>query len=204
MQQKLILTCVATAALAVFVVAPVASASPVLTSEGSVVAVGAEVKGNNTGTFIFDEGGYTISCEKVTLAAKVAENSGTKIQLEAAAGGLVMTGAGAGGDCTASWGPATLTWPKMCFATIKGSDSLSITGCGSSITMTTNITGVITCQYAVGSISASYLTNQNATFSLSSIPLVKTEGSGAFCPSEIKFSLDLDLTTTSGAALAIS
>lgn len=204
MHKKLIMTCAVIAGFAAFIIAPVASASPVLTSEGSAVPLGTEIKGNNTGVFAFNEGSYTISCGTVDMTAVVTGNTGSQIKLETAVGALTSSGTATAGDCTASWGPATLTWGKLCFSTVSGTDNVSVTGCGANIVMTTNITGVVVCKYSAASVTASFLTNADATFSLSAIPLSKTEGSGLFCPSQITFSLDLDLTTASGGTLSIS
>jgi hypothetical protein len=203
-RKKLIMACAAIAAFAAVVIAPVASASPILTSEGKAVAAGTEVKGTNTGNFVFSgPGGYTINCAQASLAAKVTGNSGTQIQLEAA-GGLATSGTGASGDCTASWGPATLTWSKMCLSTVPKTDNLSITGCGGEILLTTNITGIITCKYAAGTVAATFPTNADATFRLSSLPMKRVEGESIYCPLEVAFDLDLDLTTTAGGTLFIS
>jgi hypothetical protein len=203
MHKKLILACAAIAAFAALVTAPVASASPVLTNGGTPVAVGTEVKGSNTGIFLFSNGAYNVECTSASLTAKVTSNSGTLIRWEAGVGAFTTTGTGASGDCTTPMGPTTLGWGKLCFETGK-TDNLFVTGCGSAIAMTTNITGLVVCKYTAGSITASFPTNADATLALSSVPLVKSEGSGAFCPSEIKFNMDFDLTTTGGGTLSIS
>jgi hypothetical protein len=204
MHKKLIMTCAAIAAFAAFVVAPTASASPVLTESGVAVPVGAEVKGSNTGTFRFEgSGGYTIECSTATLAAKVTGNSGTQIKLEAGAGGLTTSGTGTSGDCTANWGPTTMTWSKMCFETIAKTDSVSITGCGAGMTLTTNYTGVGTCQYTAANLTGSFITNADATISMNSLTVKLLEG-GILCPAEVRFSLDFDLNTVAGTTLSIS
>jgi hypothetical protein len=205
MQKKWITTCVAIAAFAAFVVAPAASASPVLTSEGKAVAVGTSVTGSNTGIFKFEGGGgYTIDCSSVDLAANVTGNSGTKIQLEAAAGGFTTSGTATGGDCTASWGPAKLTWGKMCLVTSAGTDNVTVTGCGAGIALTTNITGTSICQYSAASGTGTVATSADAQITVNSLPEQKTEGSGLFCPSEVRFSMIFDLTATGGGTLFIS
>jgi len=205
MHKKLIMTCVAIAAFAAFVIAPVASASPVLTSEGKAVAVGTSVTGSNTGIFKFEGGGgYTIECSSVDLAATVTGNSGTKISLESAIGGFTTTGTATGGDCTASWGPAKLTWGKLCFVTAAGTDNITVTGCGTGIALTTNITGTSICQYSAASGTGTVTTNADAQITVSSLPEQRTEGSGFFCPSEVKFSMIFDLTATGGGTLFIS
>ena len=205
MHKKLIMTCAAIAAFTAFVVAPVASASPVLTSEGKAVAVGTKVNGNNTGIFKFQGSNeYTIECSSMSMATSVIVNSGSKIELEALAGAVVNKGDATGEDCTASWGPAKMTWGKMCFTATKGSDNLSITGCGGEVILTTNITGTSSCQYAVSSGTATISTGEDATFNVSSLVVKKTEGSGFFCPSEVQFTMTFDLTTSSGGTLSIS
>jgi hypothetical protein len=204
MQKKLIMACASIAALVALAGPSIASASPVLTDAGTAVAVGAEVKGNNTGLFSFSNGAYSVICSTANLSAKVTSNSGTKIRLEAGAGAFTTTGTGTSGDCTTPMGPSTQTWGKICFETVEKTDTLSVTGCGSSLTMTTNITGTVVCKYTAANLKTSFPTNADATFSLSSVPLTKIEGSGAFCPSEIVFSLDFDLTTSGGGTLLIS
>jgi len=205
MYKKSITACVAIAAFAAFVVAPVASASPVLTSEGSAVAVGTTVKGSNTGVFKFQSsaGGYTIECSSVGLDANVTANAGTKIQMESPAGGFTTTGTGTSGDCTASWGPAKLAWGKMCFATVEKTDTVSVTGCGGNLTLTTNITGTADCLYAAASGSGTFVTGADAQITVSSLPEILQESS-FFCPTEVKFSMVFDLTTASGGTLLIS
>ncbi len=204
MRKNLMITCIAIAAFAAFVVAPVASASPVLTSEGKAVALGTEIKGSNTGVFKFENGFYTIQCTQVTLFAKVVENGGTKVKLEAAPGGFVSTGTGAGADCTSNWAPTTLSWGKVCLETTTGTDKVLITGCGASLVMTTNITNFAICKYTSATWAGSFVTNADATLLIASQPLTKAEGSGSFCPSEAQFSFDMDFTTTNGATLSIS
>ncbi|HET9676097.1 MAG TPA: hypothetical protein VFP21_01170, partial [Solirubrobacterales bacterium] len=206
MCKKLIMTCVAIAAFVAFVVAPVASASPVLTSEGKAVAAGAEVKGSNTGLFKFEgSNNYLIECSSMSMQTSVTVNSGTKLELEAPAGAVANKGTATGEDCTASWGPAKMTWGKMCFTATKGSDSLSIAGCGGEAILTTNITGVVSCQYAVSSSNATFSTGGDATFTVSSLIVKKTsEGGGIFCPPSVEFTMVFDLTTSSGGTLSIS
>ncbi len=205
MRKKLVIMCAAIAALAAFVVAPAASASPALTSEGKSVAVGTTVKGSNTGVFKFQSsaGGYTIECSSVSLDATITGNSGNKIQLESAVGGFVTSGTGPSGDCTASWGPAKLAWGKMCFATIEKTDNVSVTGCGGNLTLTTNITGTADCLYAAASGTGTFTTGADAKITVSSLPEVLQESS-FFCPTEVKFSMVFDLTTATGGTLLIS
>jgi hypothetical protein len=205
MHKKLLITCAAVAAFAAFVIAPAASASPVLTSEGKAVALGTTVKGSNTGIFKFQSsaGGYTIECSSVSLDANVTANAGTKIQLEAAAGGFATSGTGTSGDCTASWGPAKLAWGKMCFATVGGTDNVTLTGCGGNLTLTTNITGTADCLYAAASGTGTFVTGADAKITVSSLPEKLTESS-FFCPTEVQFSMVFDLTTATGGTLLIS
>jgi len=204
MRMKLIIACATTTVCAAFVTAPIVSASPVLTDEGKAVAVGTEVKGKNLGTFDFSgSGGYTISCSTVDVAAKVTANTGTQIQLEAA-GGFAATGTGIGGDCTANWGPSTLTWSKICFATVPKTDNVNVTGCGGEIILTTNITSTALCKYTAASWTGTFATNADPTFNMGSMPVKMAEGNSFFCPSEVTFNLDLEWTTPSGATLFIS
>lgn len=204
MRRKLIVACAAIAASVAFMTAAVATASPVLTESGVAVPVGAEVKGSNTGTFRFEgSGGYNIACSTASLAAKVTGNSGSQIKLEAGAGGFTTSGTGTSGDCTANWGPTTLTWSKMCFETLAKTDSVSITGCGAGMTLETNYTGVATCQYTAANLTGSFITNADATISMNSLTVKLLEG-GILCPAEVRFSLDFDLATPNGTTLFIS
>lgn len=203
MRKKLVVVCAAIAAFAAFVIAPVASASPILTSEGEAVAVGTSIKGNHTGVFDFTAPSYTIICTEANMSATVTANSGTKIKMEIPAGGITTAGTGPGADCTSNWAPAHTTWSKICIET-GTTDNVIATGCGANITMTTNLTELAVCKYLIASMPGTFVTNADATIRFLEFALTKTEGSGFFCPSEIKFTLDFDLTTTSGATLAIS
>jgi len=205
MHKKLITTCAAIAAFALLVGAPVASASPVLTSEGKAVAAGTSIKGSNTGNVIFTQGSYTVECNTADLTATITSNTGTKIKMESGPGGLAIGGTGTSGDCTSpAMGPISMSWTKMCFETVTGTDNITITGCGANITMTTNITNAgLICKYSGASMSATFTTNSDATMRFNSQQFKLSEG-GILCPTEFRLDLDLDLSTTLGGTLSIS
>jgi len=117
MHKKLMLACMAIAASAAFVTAPVASASPVLTESGNALAVGASLKGTNTGSVLFTSG-IKVECAHAELSGTVSKNSGFSV---AAGMGKVLITGPVGGPCTSGVGSAdwTMTSP-LCWETISG------------------------------------------------------------------------------------
>jgi hypothetical protein len=204
MYKKLATACIAMAALAGFLIAPSASASPVLTEGGTAVAVGSSITFKNTGN-IFFTGAATLACETGDLKGTVLVNTGTRIKSEVPLGGTSFTGTGTNGDCTSSLGPFRMIMnSKLCMETITGTDTWRIIGCGSTnITFTLEFTGLGTCKYTKERLNSAYTTSADATINVSKEPYVKEEG-GAFCPSEGQLDMDLDLTTTDGTTLLIS
>jgi len=202
MHKKLIMVCTALASLAAFITAPVASASPVLTSEGVAVAVGAEVKGQNTGNVSFT-GPVEVVCSTAFLNMKITANAGSQIKAEVPAGSFNFTGTDSDGDCTNPFGAFRGVWSKLCLETVTGTDNVKITGCGSSATLTTNMTTLSPCKYSSASMTGSFLTNAGATVSVSGQEFKLEEG-GISCLSAWKLDMDLDLTSSSGGALTIS
>jgi hypothetical protein len=163
------------AAIAAFVVAPAASASPVLTSEGKAVAVGAEIKGSNTGTFRFETSGYSVECPSVNMVAKLTANTGTHIGIEVGEGLFTSTGTGAGGDCTTNLGSAAMG--EMCLTSIAKTDLFSVTGCGvEGVTMTTTITGMGACKYLATTITATFQQTPMPHFALTVKRLKRLKG----------------------------
>ncbi|MGN6586940.1 MAG: hypothetical protein ACTHKT_05635, partial [Solirubrobacterales bacterium] len=94
MHKKLMMTCMAIAAFAAFVIAPAASASPVLTENGTAVAVGASIEGKNTGEAIFTTTAGNVNCSSAVLKGTVTKNSGTKITGEIPVGSATYKGTG--------------------------------------------------------------------------------------------------------------
>jgi hypothetical protein len=205
MHKKLIMACMAIAAFAAFVVAPAASASPVLTSEGKVVPVGTSITGKNTGAITFT-GGFNVACSSADLSGTVTKNSENQIKGEIPVGGASFTGTGTGGDCTSALGNVKVTVnTKLCMET-KGTtvDTETITGCGASVVFTLEITGTGPCKYSTASITDTYTTNITpASTTVSEQEAKKSEG-GFFCPSSGKLDMVFDRYTTGGSGLATS
>ncbi|MGN6588390.1 MAG: hypothetical protein ACTHKT_13130 [Solirubrobacterales bacterium] len=209
MHKKLIMACMAIAAFAAFVIAPTASASPVLTSEGKAVPTGTSITGVNTGVthFTLPGGAGSIDCDHDHLVGTVTKNSGTKITGELPVGSAKFNGTGTNTDCTGPFGSTSVTVnSKLCLETNSTTaDTGVITGCGANVTFTMVITGVATCRYQTASVAAIYTTNVTpATVEVFEAPAT-SDGVNPFpCPSEGKLDMDFDLYTTSGVGLTIS
>jgi len=209
MRKKLMLACMAITAFAAFVVAPVASASPVLleripgTELFSAVSTGASITGTIGGGSVLTSGFGSVTCASGHLTGTVTANTGTQIKAEIPAGKVSFTGLGTKGDCTWGLGDATLTVnSKICLETVKSADSVILTGCGSNFTMTFNTTGAASCTYSRSSLTGLFLTNFDAEIEVSSGILAR-EGSNFLCPTEIQLDWDIILTTTNGVTLLI-
>jgi hypothetical protein len=199
MREKLIRSYAVITAFAALGIAPAASASPVMTTESKAVAVGAEITGKNTGEFI-STGPLFVHCGSVDLVATVTGNSGTQIKLEAEAGNFSFTSNG--GECEPG-AAYSFSWGKLCFESIPKTDNVAVTGCGSSATLVTNITGVASCRYSFPRFTGVVLTGGNATISFSEQEAELSEGVFA-CPSAWKFDFDLFLFSPAGTTLSIT
>jgi hypothetical protein len=204
MRKKLATACAAIAALAAFVVVPVVSASPVLTSEGKAVAVGTEIAGKSTGEVKLT-GSSPVICSSASFTMKLTSNTGTQFKGEIAGGELLASGTGTGGDCTSALGAVNWLWNRLCVETVIGTDNFRLNGCGlsSAATFTTGLTGSGTCKYSSASITSSFLTNADAALNITGQPVALEEG-GIFCPSSQTLDMNFDLTTTSGGTLLVS
>ncbi|HWN73470.1 MAG TPA: hypothetical protein VNN15_06660 [Solirubrobacterales bacterium] len=211
MHKKIIMACMAIAAFAAFVVAPAASASPVLTNGGSSVPAGTSVTGINTGATFFKGfgGALTVECSTAILHGTVTANTGTTIAGEVAVGQATFGGTGGadptapGGEpeCTSNIGDTTVTVnSKLCFDTVKATDNVSIDGCGNPITFTLNVTSSGSCVYSQNSITGTFKTNATATVNLAGVEAAKEAGP-FFCPGNGTLTMDFDLYTAGGAAL---
>jgi hypothetical protein len=203
MCKKLIISCMAVAVMAAFVVVPVASASPVLTSGGVAVPVGTEITGKNTGTLKFTAA-FNVECSIADLTAKVTKNSLNEIGLEVPAGNFTFSGTGTGGDCTSAQGAYSTTWNKLCVGNVPKTDNFTFTGCSSlPATFTTAVTNSIVCKYSSTTFVGTFLTNVDATINVSNQEFKLEEG-GFACAAAWKLDFDLDLTTLAGGTLLIS
>ena len=198
MHKKFMLACMAIAAFAAFVIAPAASASPVLTSNGTAVPVGASITATNTGETLFT-GTFNVKCDHVHLTGTVTKNSGTQIKGTIPVGWAKFNGTGTNTDCTSFFGPTAVTvTSELCVETVEGSDSVKTTGCGGNIVFDLQVTGLGVCKYETASVTGSFETNAGAKVSVSEQPASLKEGSGFTCPSEGKLDMVFDLYTTGG------
>jgi hypothetical protein len=206
MHKKIIMACMAIAAFAAFVVAPAASASPVLTKNLTALGVGSSITGTNTGETVFT-GAFNVRCTSAHMAGTLTANTGSKIKGEIPVGNAKFTGTGTSGDCTSALGNVGVTVnSKLCLETVTGQDNIVTTGCGANVTFTLEITGTGPCKYSTASVTGTFKTNAAATVNVSEQEAKKEEG-GIFCPSSGKLDMDFDLTTTfvdGGAILEIS
>jgi len=204
MQKKLIMACMAIAALAAFVVAPAASASPALTESGVKVAAGTSITGKNTGNVLFT-GGFAVECSSADLKGTVSTNTGSWIGITVPLFSSSFTGSGFGGDCTSALGDVQMTLNgSLCLET-SGADTVPVNGCGGPITFTLKVTSAgISCAYSTASVTGSFKTNAAATVNVFSQGATRESGQSFLCPSEGRMTMDFDLTTTDGTQLTIS
>jgi hypothetical protein len=206
MQKKLIQACLAVAAAAVFVVAPTASASPVLTNaKGVAVPVGTEIKATAVGNGVFT-GAFNVVCTGGEGSGVVTANTGTLIKGEIPANSLKFSGTGSGGECTSSLGNVTVSVnSKICSETTKGTDSGVSTGCGSPITFSFAVTGSATCRYSTASMTGTFFTApKDAQGALSEQSAKGEEGNSFLCPTEGKLDISLSESLKTGETLAVS
>jgi hypothetical protein len=203
MREKLIAACIA--AVAACVIAPAASASPVLTESGSAVATGSLVKATNTSTMKLTAGELTTECTHVELwGGEVRRNTGSKIEAEFPWAATSFSGTGTLADCTSNLGSVKVTEGNdLCLETVSGTDNARLSGCGITIKFTVAFTGVVSCVYRTTSITGTFSTNADAAVTFSEQPFSKSEG-GFLCPSSGKLDMSLSLTTASGSTLLVS
>jgi hypothetical protein len=203
MYKKLMMACMAITAFAAFVVAPAASAAPVLTEAGVAVKTGSTIMGHNTGETVFT-GAFNVRCTTAHLTGTLTSNTGTKIKGEIPVGSAQFTGTGTSGDCTSALGNVGVTVnSKLCLETVTGADTVITTGCGANVVFTLEVTGTGPCKYSTASVSGTFVTNAAATVNVSEQESKKSEG-GIFCPSSGKLDMDFDLYTSNFTALTIS
>jgi hypothetical protein len=218
MHKKIIMACMAIAAFAAFVVAPAASASPVLTNGATTVTAGTSVTGINTGATVFVGFGgiLRVECSRGILHGTITANTGTTIAGEVALGQATFGGTGGadptapGGEheCTSNIGDTTVTVnSKLCFHTVEKTDTVSIDGCKNAkgetvepLKFTLNVTGSGPCVYKQATITGTYKTAAAATVNLAGAEATLAEG-GFFCPGGGNLTMDFDIYTAGGAAL---
>jgi hypothetical protein len=194
MYKKLMLACMAIAAFAAFVIAPAAQATT-LTENGSAVAVGSSVTATNEGITKFT-GGFGVECEKDHLQGTVTAN-GTNVEGEIPVGSAKFENASSS-ECSSLLGPTTVTvTSRLCLKVAKGTDNLTVTGCGGNVVFDLRAGGV-TCKYETASVSGTATTNTTpATAEVKEQPAQEVGGS-FFCPNEGKLDMTFKLYTTGG------
>jgi hypothetical protein len=203
MYKKLMMACMAIAAFAAFVIAPAASASPVLTEtkepnvpSGIAVPTGVSITGKNTGETVFT-GAFNVRCTVAHMTGTLTTNSGSSIKGTIPVGGAQFTGTGAGEDCTSALGNVKVTVnSELCLETVAGTDTVKTTGCGAApVVFTLEVTGTGPCKYSTEKVTGTYTTNADAAVTVSEQESKKSEG-GIFCPSSGKLDMVFDLYTT--------
>jgi len=211
MNRKLTMACIALAAFAAFVIAPAASASPVLTHEGKVVPKGTKIiitlKGGTNAVFTSP---VTVTCSKAFLTGEVTKNESNVVEGKIAAG-------------SANFGNAiteTVTFPPFvihrvfheCSSNLFGAptavtvnsalclkvsaspaDTVVTTGCGANVVFTLNLTGNGPCKYSTASVSGTFTTGSHS-ITMSEQEAKKIEG-GVFCPSNGKLDMTFEAFT---------
>ncbi|HWN73074.1 MAG TPA: hypothetical protein VNN15_04620, partial [Solirubrobacterales bacterium] len=166
MHKKLMMACMAIAAFAAFVIAPAASATPVLTDPlGTPLGVGASITGKSSSTTFTGSNGVNVVCNNADIPGTVTVNNGSLIEGNTPKEAAKFTGTGTSGDCTSSLGSVGVTVnSELCFKTVKGTDNVEVTGCGANeVTFTLNVTGVTSCAYKGNVTSgATFKTNADA------------------------------------------
>jgi hypothetical protein len=192
MHKKLIVACMAMAAFAAFAVTSVASASPVLTHEGKVVATGTKVAGTlepeTTSTFTSSLG--NVHCNEATLTGTVTSNTGTHL-----AGEITKAEWGSKGEtetkCT-SWAglvkptPTGLPWcitsSKVATFTVRGG---KCSEAAKPLSFTLDFPG-FTCGFeraAASPVNGTNTTGTPATLKITNQAFNRVHGSTFLCPS---------------------
>ncbi len=198
MHKRLIMACMAITAFAAFVVAPAASASPVLTHPTGTAycpngGTGSTclVTGTNIGNWEFMNGLGTFVCNSVTMTGNVTTNKENHIQIDITE--AHFTGTGAGGDCTSPIGDFKLTTTvgngvPYCLTAggLLGADKFTARGnsCDKaqrSITFVLDFTNGPTCYYdrttvVEGTFQTDTEASKDAVFSFSGAEWVKEKG----------------------------
>jgi hypothetical protein len=213
MHKKIIMACMAIAAFAAFVVAPVASAAE-LTEGGVTVPVGASIKGTSTETK-FTAGNNTVTCNHAVMTGTVTHNSENEVfkgtvSGEIPAGNAVFKGTDEKEDCTSNGlGPVKPTVnSKLCLHIAKGSDTGTVNGCSGVVTFTLDVTKLgLECHYELPAVNGKITTEgegKDAEINVIAGQIAKRHSSSVFCPAEGELDMEFKLTTTDGTTLTFS
>jgi hypothetical protein len=208
MHKKLMLACMAIAAFAAFVIAPAAQAA-VLTENGVAVLPHPSGKtcaedstgcitATNTGITKFT-GGFGVECEVAHLQGVVTKNSEGVIKGTIAAETPIFKNKETS-TCGSLLGPtAVKVTSELCLEVPKGSDAITVTGCGGVVTFDLTAGG-ITCRYETPSVSGAVETNKTPAVSVVSEQKATEEKAteSFFCPNEGKLDMTFDIYTEGG------
>jgi hypothetical protein len=198
MHKKILGICVALVALGAMIAPAMASASPVLTENGTAVATGVNINATleegTTSKLTIVKGGEAVVCTKSTLTGKLTKNSGTHIEGDITVASF--KGSAAEEKCTTNFIGNTavdVNNPSYCI-TAGGElakDTFQILphlcgGTGGTFTFT--LTGALgTCKYERSTaISGTFTTGgTQATLTVTGEPEFKGEATNTFpCPAQ--------------------
>jgi hypothetical protein len=221
MHKKLMMACMAIAAFAAFVIAPAASASPVLTDITKIqdpnggpltevidtLSVGASITGKNINGVTKFTGGFGVECEVAHLKGTVTKNTGTSFAGTIPVGSATFTNAG-GAACSSLLGPTTVkVTSEVCLESIPKTDELTVDGC-----LVNNVTqpvtfdltaGGITCKYSANTLKGSFTTGSDVA-KLKEQAASEEEPRQFFCPDTGSLDMEFTVTTTDGTPVTVS
>ena len=225
MSKKLIMSCMAAAAFAAFVLPATASAlnTPTLTDAGGHVAVGSKIWGTNVGdTIFYDTKTETkqVTCTTADFTGEVTKNSENTVEGKITLATFAGTGAvhpdnnhkecanifGAGAAITVTRMPLIVKSTQA-----MADDEVQISGTGGNIRFDIIDTTVGTCEYEAtnAAIIAHYTTGTSASEDATVTTTDTEKGSGAkkiaggfFCPTSGVLKMTFTLETDTGNSTA--
>jgi hypothetical protein len=218
MSKKIIMACMAIAALAAFALpaSALAANEPQLTENGSLVAKGSLIKVTNIGDTILKntEGASIVNCSTATMTGEVTKNEANTVEGKITTATFAGTGTKQASEpdleCTGSLGNATVTplnFPWTLKSTpLMANDELQVAAAAGKIKflLKPTVFGVpIECEYeANGVIKGSFVTNADtASVTASSAGSGFTRIRGEFpCPTSGY--LEMNFTTETDVAVA--
>jgi hypothetical protein len=226
MFKKLIMSCMALAAFAAFVLPATASATnnPDLTDAGGTrVAVGSTIIGTNIGetTLLNTEAKPILHCNNVKLEGKVLANAAGTVEGTISSANFQGTGAAfnGGNECTGSLGNSRVTVKTpMCVRSTPAmaTDEFQVVSenaatCAAStggVEFTIHSTIGVTCTYeTLSSVKGDYTTGAKDELKVRSTPAgsgAKLTSGGFFCPSSGMLQMTFSMETANGETITIS
>jgi hypothetical protein len=218
MYKKLILSCMAVAAFAAFVLPATASAATATDAKGDV-AVGASITGKNVGeTFFMRTDGTTpeVTCTNADAVGTVTKNSGGVFAGSITSFKFSGTGAVAAhnglNECTAAIGNAWITVLNLplTIEALAGTDNVTVTGKeGKKVKFIIGSTVAGECEYETtnASVTGTFTTGPTAVVSTNNTQAgsgSKLIRGGFFCPTSGQLKMSFFLATTNGEEIFIS